>query len=498
MSSAVPLLELQGISKTYPGVRALDDVSLTVEAGEVRALLGQNGAGKSTLMKIIAGAERPDSGTMLIAGEPVAFGSPARARESGIGIVFQELSLVPAMSVGENIMLGRWPGPAGAVDRKRTERLSAESLARVGLRVDPSTRLDRLGAAERQLVEIAKALSADCQVLLLDEPTASLSAPEAERLFAAIRELTAQGVAVIYVSHRLPEILEICDRVTVLRDGRHVGDVEMTDVSEAELARRMVGESVELTLAQNTAQAERGDVLLRAVGLGRPPRLQPTDLTLHAGEIVTVFGLVGAGRTRLARTLFGMESATVGQVEIDGKPVHITDPRQAIELGLGYVGEDRQAGLVRSMSVAQNIVLASLRRISGLLHLDRRAERRLGRQYVEELAIRTPSADQKVGALSGGNQQKVVLARWLCAGTRLLILDDPVRGIDVRAKEEVYHLVRTLATSGSAVLYLTSELREACALGDRVLVMSKGRVAAEFPPTPSEDEIMTAAGGVHG
>jgi len=497
VSSSAPVLELRDIRKSYPGVRALAGVDLTVGAGEVRGLLGQNGAGKSTLMKIIAGAERPDGGTMSISGTPVPFGSPARAREHGIGIVFQELSLIPAISIGENVMLGRWATRGGTVDVHQTERVAAEYLRRVGLTLDPRTRTDRLGPAERQLVEIAKALSAKCQVLLLDEPTASLSDPEARRLFEVIRDLTAQGVAVIYVSHRLPEVLEICDRVTVLRNGEHAGDLEIGEATEAELARRMVGSAVDLTHARDAAPQTRGDVVVRAVGLGRPPRLQPVDLTVHAGEVVTVFGLVGAGRTRLSRTLFGLEPATVGTLEINGRQVRMTHPHVAIEAKVGYVGEDRAAGLVKPMSVAQNIVLASLDRLGNAFAFNRGEERRLGARYVKELNIRTPSVDRAVGTLSGGNQQKVVLARWLCTGTRFLILDDPVRGVDVGAKEEVFRLVRELADGGAAVLYLTSELREARALGDRLLVMAKGRVVAEFPPTSSEDEIMAAAGGVH-
>jgi len=493
----MPLLELRDIRKSYPGVRALAGIDLTVEAGEVRALLGQNGAGKSTLMKIIAGAETPDSGSMRISGEPVPFGSPARAREHGIGIVFQELSLIPPISIGENVMLGRWVSHGGMVDVRATEEAAATFLERVGLQLDPHTRTDRLGPAERQLVEIAKALSAECKVLLLDEPTASLSDPEARRLFDVIRDLTAQGVAVLYVSHRLPEVLEVCDRVTVLRDGEHVGDLEMGEADEAELARRMVGTAVDFVRPHEHTFHSGGDVVIRATGLGNPPRLQPVDLEIHAGEVVAVFGLVGAGRTRLARTLFGLEPATVGTLKLSGRPVRFTSPQQAIEAKVGYVGEDRAAGLVPRMSVAQNIVLASLARLGSALLFDRRGERRLGARYVAELNIRTPSVDRAVGTLSGGNQQKVVLARWLCTGARFLILDDPVRGVDVGAKEEVFRLVRELAAGGAAVLYLTSELREARALGDRLLVMSKGRVVAEFPPTSSEDEIMAAAGGVH-
>ncbi|MFA9429639.1 sugar ABC transporter ATP-binding protein [Egicoccus sp. AB-alg2] len=493
----MPLLELREVSKSYPGVQALTGVDLTVDAGEVHGLLGQNGAGKSTLMKIIAGAEMPDAGRMLLTGEPVGFGSPGEARARGIGIVYQELSLVPSMSIGENVLLGRWARRGGLVDLGRTQEEARPYLQRVGLDLDPITRTSTLGMAERQLVEIAKALSTDVRILLLDEPTSALSDRESRRLFQVIRDLTGDGVAVIYVSHRLPEVLEICDRVTVLRDGMRVGDLEVAGVDEGQLARRMVGQSVTLDEPPAGRTATDAEVVLRARGVGRPPRLRAFDLELRAGEVVTVFGLVGAGRSRLANTLFGIEPATEGKLELFGREVRLRSPQDAIAAGVGYVGEDRAAGLVPRMTVAQNIVLASLRRLGrGPLH-DRAEERRLGERYVEALNIRTPSVDQPVANLSGGNQQKVLLARWLCCEARFLILDDPVRGVDVGAKEEVFRLVRELADDGVAILYITSELREAKALGDRVLVMADGRISAELPPTSSEDQIMTSAGGVH-
>lgn len=493
----MPLLELRGIRKSYPGVHALTGVDLDVEAGEVHALLGQNGAGKSTLMKIIAGAETPNSGSMRLEGEPVPFGSPVEARDRGIGIVFQELSLVPTISVGENVLLGRWQGRGPLVSVRDTEEAARPFLEMVGLDADPSMRTERLGVAERQLVEIAKALSSEVKVLLLDEPTSALSDREAHRLFQVISDLTATGVAVIYVSHRLPEVLQICDRVTVLRDGGHAGDLDIADTDEAELARRMVGAAVTLDAPPAPATKPSSEVVVRAVGLAHLPYLKPTDLQIHAGEVVTVFGLVGAGRSRLAKTLFGIEPATEGTLELFGSPVRLKSPADAIAAGVGYVGEDRSAGLVPRMSVAQNIVLASLPRLTRGVTFDRAEERRLGEHYVTELNIRTPSVDQVVSALSGGNQQKVLLARWLCSGARFLVLDDPVRGVDVGAKEEVFRLVRDLAADGVAVLYITSEIREARTLGDRMLVMSGGRIVAELPPNSTEGEIMTAAGGVH-
>lgn len=493
----MPLLELQGIRKAYAGTVALAGVDFDVGAGEVHALLGENGAGKSTLMKVVAGAVVPDAGQMTLAGTDVPFGSPAIARERGIGIVFQELSLIPSMSVGENVLLGRWAERRlGGVDLPATLRAARQYLEQVALDVPPDTPVSRLGMAERQLVEIAKALSARIEVLLLDEPSSALSDRESRGLFEVVRALAGKGVAVIYVSHRLPEVLELSQRVTVLRDGRSVGSLPTHAASEADLARLMVGS--ELLRTESSLIEKRrppGEVVLRVSGLGSPPRLKPCDLEIRSGEIVTVFGLVGAGRSRLARTLFGIEHATQGRLEAFGKPVSLRSPSDAIRAGIGYVGEDRGAGLVPRMSVTANITLASLPRLGRGPLLDRAADRLLGERYVERLRIRTASPDQPVASLSGGNQQKVLLARWLCSGVRCLILDDPVRGVDVGAKEEIFRLVRELADDGVAVLYLTSELREARTLGHRVLVMTAGSIVADLSPAASEDQIMTLAGG---
>lgn len=495
------LLELRGVRKTYPGVVALAGIDLDVDAGEVHALLGENGAGKSTLMKVIAGAVAPDAGMMQLSGKSLPFGSPAGARANGIGIVFQDLSLVPTLSAGENVLLGRWEsGRLGGVDLGRTLAKSRKWLERVGLAVSPATRVDRLGMAERQLVEIAKALSSELRVLLLDEPTSALSDPESRRLFSLLEDLKRSGVAIIYVSHRLPEVLEVSDRVTVLRDGHTVGSLEAAQTTESDLARLMVGAGVlgeRTTRSHSTTHASSPPlVIVRARGLARPPRLKPVDLEVNAGEVVTVFGLVGAGRTRLARTLFGIEPATEGTLELFGRQVSLRSPSDAIAAGVGYVGEDRAAGIVPRMSVAANITLASLDRLGRGPLLNRSIQRELGAQYIRELNIRTPSGEQMAEALSGGNQQKILLARSLCSAARFLVLDDPVRGVDIGAKEEVFRLVRQLADDGVGMLYLTSELREARALGDRILVMAKGAIVSELPANASEDQIMALAGGV--
>ena len=494
--------------KAYPGVQALDGVDLSVDAGETHALLGENGAGKSTLMKTIAGAVRPDAGTLQVDGTAVPFGSPHTSRAHGIGIVYQELSLVPSLSVAENVLLGRLPRTRlSLVDWRAVRATVTPHLERVGLDADPQRRVRDFGMAERQLIEIAKAVSSNLRVLLLDEPTSALSNRESRRLFEVITDLVASGVAVVYVSHRLPEVLEIAGNITVLRDGRQVATVAADVTSEPELARMMVGRAVGPARSRSPspeptsrqpARVSGGDVVLRATGVGRPPRLQPIDLEVRAGEIVGVFGLVGAGRTRLARALFGLEPPTEGTLELFGRPATIRSPADAIAAGLGYVGEDRAAGLVYRMSVSANITLASLGRIRRGPVMDFTKERALARRYVDELGIRVPTVDHLVDTLSGGNQQKVLLARWLCSQARILILDDPVRGIDVGAKEEVFRLVRQLSHEGTAVLLLTSEIKEARALASRVLVMADGRIAAALAPQASEDDIMAAAGGVRG
>ena len=481
------LLRVSGVSKAFTGVQALSGIDLSVDAGEVHALLGQNGAGKSTLMKVIAGDVVPDEGTVAVDGD--------------VGIVYQELSLVPQRSIAENVLMGRWPmrWRGRFVDWKALAAQARVHLERVGFTADPSMPVSGLGMAERQLVELAKALSIDARVLLLDEPTSALSEREARRLFAIIAELRRDGVAIVYVSHHLAEIVEISDRVTVLRDGKLVETLATAGLDEQRLAQMMVGRATTLMAEPHEESAELASrpVALRAAGLGRAPRLKPVDLHVGEGEIVGVFGLVGAGRSRLAKTLFGLEPATEGTIEVLGRERRIRSPDQAIAAGMGYVGEDRQAGLVPRMSVAANITLASLAKVSRGPLLRFGEERAEADRVVEALGIRTASIDTTVDHLSGGNQQKVVLARWSCSGARVLVLDDPTRGIDVGAKEKVFRLVRRLASEGVAVLYLTSEIREARSLSDRLLVMAGGRVVAEVEPNTPEEEIMAAAGGVH-
>ena len=502
-ASSSPPLRVEDVEKVYPGVRALAGVDFEVDPGEVHALLGENGAGKSTLMKVIAGAVTPEAGRIEVDGKEVPLGSPEAARDSGIGIVYQELSLIPSLSVGENVLMGRWPTTRGGlIDWSRLFPEARRHLERVGLDTEPRQLVRALGMAERQQVEIAKALSTDTRVLLLDEPTSALSDREAKRLFQIIEGLKDSGVAIVYVSHRLTEVLEIADRITVLRDGVRVGTLSAEGVTEAQLAQMMIGRKTSGSPEEVARRQQRpggeDEYVLRARSVARLPRLKPTDLELRAGEIVAVFGLVGAGRTRLARTLFGLEPATDGSLKLFGEETRIDSPADAVAVGLGYVGEDRSAGLVPRMSVANNITLGSLDEITRGPILDFALEQQVAERYVEDLDIRTPSLDHLVETLSGGNQQKVMLARWTCSQAKVLILDDPTRGIDIGAKEEVFRLVRRLADEGIAILYITSEIKEARELADRLLVMSDGRIIKEFEAGTSEEEVMAAAGGVRG
>lgn len=497
------LLELRGITKQYPGVRALAGVGLDVGAGEVHALLGENGAGKSTLMKVVAGTVRPDTGHMSVDGADVRLGSPEAARERGVGIVYQELSLVPTLSVMENVLLGRWPTRTqmGLVDWGRLRERAAGLLERVGLAdLDPRQPVEELGIATRQLVEIAKALAGEARVLLLDEPTSALSDPEAERLFGIISKLTGAGVGVVYVSHRLGEVLRVADRVTVLRDGEHVVTHVAREVSEGELAARMVGREIDTGSAAETRRAagDSSTVVLQASGLGRPPQLHPVNLELRRGEIVGVFGLVGSGRSALGRTLFGLEPATRGTVAVGGRNTRVRSPAAAGDLGIGYVAAGRDEGIIPTMSAVQNMTLGALDQISRGPLLHYRAEAEIGRRYIAELDIKLRAPDQLGGTLSGGNQQKIILARWLASESRILILDDPTRGIDVGAKAEVFRLVQRLASAGVTILYLTSEIKEAKLLAHRILVMAGGEVVDELSSDAADQRIMAAAGGVRG
>jgi rhamnose transport system ATP-binding protein len=472
------LLRLSGVSKSFFGVKALKGVSFDLLAGEVHALVGENGAGKSTLIKVVTGAHRPDEGTLEVRGRVVTDNDPVRARALGIAAIYQQPALFPDLSVAENVALGLEPVGAWRRVRWGERRARAKRLLdRIGARIDPEAEVRRLTMPEQQLVEIARALGSDARVVIMDEPTASLSDTEVENLFRVIRELKSHGVGVIYISHRLEELPEVADRVTALRDGVVVGTRPMAAVSRAELIRMMVGR--ELSAVFPKAEVPLGGTVLELRSVGcRAAGVSGVSFEVRAGEILGLAGLVGAGRTELARVLFGLTPADAGQILLRGAPVTIDSPRRAVELGIAYVPEDRRRhGVVLEMSVAANTTLATLRAVSRLGLIDFARERGVAADYVARLGVKAASLDAPVGSLSGGNQQKVALARWLAAGPGVLILDEPTQGVDVGAKAEIHRLMGELAGRGLAVVMISSELPEVLGMSDRIAVMHAGTLA---------------------
>jgi rhamnose transport system ATP-binding protein len=476
--AASDLLTLTGIGKSFGGVRALDGVSFAVRSGEVHALVGENGAGKSTLVKVATGAHAPDTGEVAVQGRVVGPLDPLAARRLGISAIYQQPALLPDLTVAENVALGyEGAGLWRRVDWRTRRVRTRELLDRVGARIDPDAVVNRLRMPEQQLVEIARALGTEARVLIMDEPTASLSSRETTHLFAVIRELRARGVGIVYVSHRLEELYELADRVTVLRDGKLVACCPLAEVDRAGLIRLMVGR--ELSSVFPERHGERGEPVLEAHRLAcRASGLRDASLTLHAGEILGLAGLVGSGRTELARTLFGLTPADRGEVRVRGKVVHIRSPAQAVELGIAYVPEDRRRhAVIGELSVAVNLTLAVLREVSRHGLLDRAEERRQAGAMATRLGVKAASIEVPVATLSGGNQQKVALGRWLAARPAVLLLDEPTQGIDVGAKAEIYRLIVELAGQGLALLLISSELPEVLGLSDRVAVMHEGRLA---------------------
>ncbi len=498
MSPAVtPLLEARGISKRFPGVRALDAVSLAVDRGEVLALIGENGAGKSTLLKILAGVQSPDSGELLVDGSPVRFRGVEDALGKGIALIHQELNLADNLDVAGNVFLGREPRRLGLLDLRRMHGEAAAWLRMVGLDIDPATPLASLPIGRQQLVEIAKALSTNARLLIMDEPTSSLSAHETEILFTVVKGLRERGVSVIWISHRLGEVKELADRVVVLRDGANAGEIaDRSGIEHDRMIRMMVGRDID-RLSRRPSHPP-GDVVLSAKGLRtQAHRSHPLSLEVRAGEIVGVAGLVGAGRTELLMTLFGVTPAVDGTVAIAGRAVTPRSPIQAIRAGIALVPEDRkQQGLILDMAVRDNMSLASLWTESHAGFVDFREERRLASAMIPALAIKTPSDRQTAKFLSGGNQQKVVLAKWLAMKPKVLLLDEPTRGIDVGAKAEIYDLVHRLAGEGLAVLFVSSEMEEVLSLADRALVMHEGRISGSLEREAlTEENVMRLAAG---
>ncbi|MFJ2744752.1 sugar ABC transporter ATP-binding protein [Streptomyces sp. NPDC087440] len=476
--AAPVVLEAAGIGKAFPGVKALDDVRLELRAGEVHALLGENGAGKSTLVRILAGIQPPDTGTMRLGGQPYAPKDAAAAMGAGVQVVHQELNLLPNLTVAENLFFQHLPRKYGLVDRRTLNRRAQELLDEVGLDVRPHVKVERLGIAQMQLLEIARTLWQDCRVLVMDEPTATLTSRETERLFEVIRRLTARGTAVLYISHHLEEVFEIGDRMTVFRNGRHVVTKDLADTDTAEVIRLMVGRDLAQEYPPYVSRPP-GDELLRAEGL-HPRGGSPVSFALHAGEVVGVAGLVGSGRTETVRALFGADHHDGGHVYVKGRRVRIRTPRDAVRHGISLLTEDRKGqGLVLDMPVAANVTLAATGKVSRGGLLKRGEEDTYAHQAVERLGIRTPGIRTAVRTLSGGNQQKVVLGRWLLAGTDVLVVDEPTRGIDVGARYEIHQQLTDLAGTGKALLVVSSDLPELMGICDRILVFSRGRIAGE-------------------
>lgn len=493
------LLEMVGITKSFPGVKALDNVDFDLLPGEVHALVGENGAGKSTLMKVLGGVYLPDAGEIRFRNQVVRIDSPITAQQLGISIIHQERRLVPDLSAAENVFLGNLPRTRmGGVD---WNRLYAKAKAYLhdllGVRFDLRTPVSRLSVAHQQLVEIAKALALNPDIIIMDEPTAPLTEAETEQLFSIIRQLKADGVTIVYISHRLEELRQVCDRVTVMRDGKRVGQHDMKSVSNSDLVREMVGREIGERFPRSKATV--GDVVLKVKGLNARPRLENITFEVRRGEVVGMAGLVGAGRTELARCLFGVDPFDEGEIEVAGKKRQIHSIQDAMAAGIALVVEDRKnQGLVLPMSVRHNVTLASLGKVSKLGWISLGGEKSVVNKYVSDLRIKTPGIDQIVANLSGGNQQKVVLAKWLASEFEVLILDEPTVGIDVGARVELYELINFLVESGKGVLLISSDLNEILGMSDRILVMSEGRLVGNIPREDATGErIMEyATGGV--
>ena len=497
MNKLEPLLQMKNITKSFPGIQALDDVCFDLYPGEVHVLVGENGAGKSTLMKVLAGAYERDAGEIYLDGELQTRWNPTIATEKGVAMVYQEFTLLPYRNVAENIFLGREKTRNGLfLDKKRMHREAAEGLEKIGVNVNTHSDIISLGVADQQMIEIVKALSMDAKILVLDEPTSALSLREIEQLFKCICILKDHGVGVIYISHRLEEIKQLGDRVTVMRDGQLIGTRSVSEMELDEIIQMMVGREIKELYPRH--YTEPGDLVLKVRNIRSGKKVKNASLDLRYGEIVGLSGLVGSGRTETARAIFGLDSIESGSVEFMGKMHTHMKPPKAVDMGMGMVPEDRRGdGLFPILSMRQNLIMASLRRFfpHGLLSLKK--EKEIADQYVKKFNIQPPGVDKLVQFLSGGNQQKVVLGKWLAANPRVIIIDEPTRGIDVGAKSEVHALMDQLANAGNAILMISSELPEILGMSDRIYVMHEGSVAGEFSRGVSSEEILRCAMGVN-
>jgi ribose transport system ATP-binding protein len=496
MSSLAPALEMRGITKSFAGNRVLAGVDLGAAAGQVCALVGENGAGKSTLMKILAGVYQPDAGEVLVDGRAVRFARPADALAHGIAMIYQELSLAPHLTVAENIFLGREPlkvVPLQVINRREMNERAARLLGEYGFKLNPRARVERLSAAERQLVEITRATLEARRVIVMDEPTSSLTTHEVEELFRLIRSLRARGLAIIYISHRLEELDSIADRLTILRDGRAVYAGAWGEISHGEIIRHMAGR--ELKEIFPPRRTERGETRLRVEHLTRTGKFADVSFEARSGEVLGLAGLAGAGRTEVVEAIFGAHPAESGEIFLNGSRLDVAKPDRAVARGLGLLTEDRKrTGLCLNLPLAKNLTLANVRALLKGWRLERQREMAAAREYIEKLHIRPPDPDKTVGRLSGGNQQKVLLARWLFASSQVFLLDEPTRGVDVAARSEIYRTINKLAEEGAAVVMVSSDLPELLGMADHILVMRRGRLVAELEARrTTQEEILKYA-----
>jgi len=495
---AEPILTLENIDKRFPGVQALKGVHFDVYAGEVHALLGENGAGKSTMIKVISGVHKPDGGVMRLDGQPTNFNNPREAQSQGIATIYQELGLYPELTVAENIFMGHAPkrayGPLKVVDWDAMEERALELLAELNIHnLDVRRKIGTLNVGNRQRVEIAKALSLDARILIMDEPTAALTESDVEQLFNIVRLLRERGVGIIYISHRLNEVFELADRVTVLRDGQYVGTQDVKDTTEPQLISMMVGRTIDNLFPK--MESKFGDVVLEVKNLVREPLTKGISFSVRAGEIVGLSGLVGSGRSEMAQVIFGVTPAQSGEILVNGKKLNIKKPSEAVNYGIAYVPEDRGLqGLIREMTIRDNSSMAILKKVSNMMFINRRQEKQVAQDAIKQLSIRATGPEQVVNKLSGGNQQKVVVSKWLASDPSVLIMDEPTRGVDVGAKSEIHRLMSQLAAErGLAILMISSELPEILGMSDRVLVMREGRIVAEFSREDANQEAVGAA-----